>query len=158
MLPTLRLNANLGRVGASVLRGGPLTIWTLGGSVLAPIFNGGRLRALAKASEARRDQALAGYERAVLGAWAEVEVQLGGVEQQQIQLREAAAQREAVAEALRIAAQRYREGYASALDVRLAERNLFAADQGVVSLQSALLQAQVGLFRALGGGWSEVSP
>jgi len=157
-LPSLRLNASLGRTGASVLRGDPFTIWSLGGSVLAPIFNGGRLQALAKASEARRDQALAAYERTVLGAWAEVEVQLNSHEQQEIQLREALAQRQAVAEALRIAGRRYREGHASALDERLAERNLFAVEQGVVSLQSGLLQTQVALFRALGGGWSGVSP
>jgi len=157
-LPSLRLNASLGSVGASVLRGDPFTIWSLGGSVLAPIFNGGRLQALAKASEARRDQALAAYERAVLGAWAEVEVQLNSHEQQQVQLREALAQRQAVAEALRIAGRRYHEGHASALDERLAERNLFTAEQGLVSLQSGLLQTQVALFRALGGGWSGVSP
>jgi outer membrane protein TolC len=28
----------------------------------------------------------------------------------------------------------------------------------VISLQSGLLQSQVALFRALGGGWSAVSP
>jgi NodT family efflux transporter outer membrane factor (OMF) lipoprotein len=158
MMPALRLGADFGRLGASVLRNGPFTIWAVGGSVLAPIFNGGRLRALSRASEARRDQAVAAYERAVLGAWAEVEVQLGAVEQQQIQLREALAQRDAVAEALRIAVNRHRAGYASALDERLAERTLYAADQGVVSQQSGLLQSQVALFRALGGGWSAVSP
>lgn len=157
-LPSLRLNASLGRAGASILRGDPFTIWSLGGSVLAPIFNGGRLQALAKASEARRDQALAAYERTVLGAWAEVEVQLNSHEQQQIQLREALAQRQAMIEALRVTGRRYQEGYATALDERVAERNLFAVEKGIVSLQSGLLQTQVALFRALGGGWSGVSP
>lgn len=157
-LPSLRLNASLGSVGASVLRGDPFTIWSLGGSVLAPIFNGGRLQALAQAGEARRDQALAAYERTVLGAWAEVEVQLNSHEQQQLQLRDALAQHRAMAEALRITARRYREGYASALDERIAERNLLGAEQSLVGLQSGLLQTQVALFRALGGGWSGVSP
>lgn len=157
-LPSLRLNASLGRTGASVLRGDPFTIWSLGGSVLAPLFNGGRLQALADASAARRDQALAGYERAVLGAWAEVEIQLNGHAQQQAQLGEALAQRQAVAESLRIAGRRFREGYASHQDELLAERNLFAVEQGVLSLQSGLLQNQVALFRALGGGWSVASP
>jgi multidrug efflux system outer membrane protein len=157
-LPSLRLSADVGRASASVLPGSPLTIWSLGGSVLAPIFDGGRRRAMARAGEARREQALASYERAVLGAWGEVEVQLASHEQQQIQLREALAQREAVAEALRIARRRYLEGYASSLDERLAERNLFMADQGVVALRSGLLQSEVALFRALGGGWSGASP
>lgn len=157
-LPALRLNASLGRVGASVLHGDPFTIWSLGGSVLAPVFNGGRLQALAQASAARRDQALAAYERTVLGAWAEVEVQLDSHAQQQLQLREALGQREAVAEAFRIAQHRYREGQASALDEGQAERHLLAVEQSVANLQSGLLQTQVALFRALGGGWSGETP
>jgi outer membrane protein, multidrug efflux system len=157
-LPALRLNAALGRTGASVLRGDPFTIWSLGGSVLAPIFNGGRLKALADASAARRDQALAGYEQAVLGAWAEVETQLDSQQQQLAQWREAQAQRQAAAEALRIAGRRYREGYAPYQDELAAERNLLAAEQGLLGLQSGLLQTQVALFRALGGGWPGVSP
>lgn len=157
-LPALRLNASLGQAGASVLRGDPFTIWSVGGSVLAPLFDGGRLRSLADASAARRDQALAGYERTVLGAWAEVETQLSAHEQQQAQLRDALAQREAVGETLRVAGRRYREGQASRQDELLAERNVLAAEQGVLVLQSALLQTQVALFRALGGGWEAGAP
>ncbi|WP_426115850.1 efflux transporter outer membrane subunit [Massilia sp. PWRC2] len=157
-LPSLRLNASLGQVESSVLRGDPFTIWSLGGSVLAPIFNGGRLRALAQAAEARRDQALAAYQRTVLGAWAEVEVQLNSHAQEQEQLGDALAQRRALAETLRIAQRRRQEGYGSALDERLAERNVLGVEQAVIGQQSALLQTQVALFRALGGGWSPQSP
>lgn len=157
-LPALRLNASLGRVGASVLRGDPFTIWSLGGSVLAPIFNGGRLQALAQASQARRDQALAAYERTVLAAWGEVEVQLNSREQQQVQWEEAQAQHRAMADSLRITRRRVQEGQASALEERQAERALIAAEQNLATLQAGLLQTQVALYRALGGGWSEVSP
>lgn len=157
-LPALRLNASLGRVGASVLRGDPFTIWSLGGSVLAPIFNGGRLQALAQASQARRDQALAAYERTVLAAWGEVEVQLNSREQQQVQWEEAQAQHRAMADSLRITRRRVQEGQASALEERQAERALLAAEQNLATLQAGLLQTQVALYRALGGGWSEVSP
>ena len=44
--------------------------------MLAPIFTGGRLRALADASGSRRDQALIAYQRVVLNSFAEVETQL----------------------------------------------------------------------------------
>ncbi|HEU6454751.1 MAG TPA: TolC family protein, partial [Roseateles sp.] len=157
-LPALRLNASLGRVGASVLRGDPFTIWSLGGSVLAPIFNGGRLQALAQASQARRDQALAAYERTVLAAWGEVEVQLNSLEQQQVQWEEAQAQHRAMADSLRITQRRVQEGQASALEERQAERALLGAEQNLATLQAGLLQTQVALYRALGGGWSEASP
>ncbi|MET0519290.1 MAG: efflux transporter outer membrane subunit [Burkholderiaceae bacterium] len=154
LLPSLRLQASFGNVGSSVFSGDPFTIWSLGGSVLAPIFNGGRLRSLAEASASRRDQALIGYERAVLGSWAEVETQLQAFAGQRAQLQEAEKQRLALADALRIAGRRYREGYASYLDELLAQRSLFSAEQSVLQLRAALLITEVGLYRALGGGWS----
>jgi outer membrane protein, multidrug efflux system len=59
----------------------------------------------------------------------------------------------AVESALRIAGRRYREGYASYLDELLAQRNLFSVEQQVLQLRTDLLQTEVGLYRALGGGW-----
>jgi multidrug efflux system outer membrane protein len=154
LLPSLRLSAALGRAGASVLSGDPFTVWSAGGSVLAPLFNGGRLRAQVDLGASRRDQALLAYERTVLSAFAEVETQLAAYGLQQAQLMQAQAQRVALEDALRIAGRRYREGYASYLDELLAQRNLFAVEQNVLQLQADLLATEVNLYRALGGGWT----
>jgi outer membrane protein TolC len=54
---------------------------------------------------------------------------------------------------VRVAGNRYREGYASFLDALDAERNLFGARQAVLQLRADTLSAQIGLYRALGGGW-----
>lgn len=137
-----------------VLHGDPFTLWSVGGSVLAPLFNGGRLRSLADASASRRDQALISYERSVLTAFAEVETQLSAYAFQREQLAQAQAQRVALEDALRIAGRRYREGFASYLDELLAQRNLFAVEQNVLQLQADLLAIEVNLYRALGGGWT----
>jgi outer membrane protein, multidrug efflux system len=153
MLPSLRLSATLGSVGSSALRGDPFGIWSLGGSVLAPIFNGGRLRALANASASRRDQALIAYEHAVLISFAEVENQLAAYKFQHEQLQQAQAQQVAVESTLRIAGRRYSEGYASYLDELLAQRSLFGVEQQVLQLRTDLLLTEVGIYRALGGGW-----
>jgi outer membrane protein, multidrug efflux system len=149
----LRLSAALGSVGSSALRGDPFGIWSLGGSVLAPIFNGGRLRSLATASASRRDQALIAYEQAVLTAFSEVENQLAASKFQREQLQQAEAQQVAVESALRIAGRRYSEGYASYLEELLAQRNLFSVEQQVLQLRADLLLTEVALYRALGGGW-----
>ena len=154
MLPSLRLSAVLGTVGSSALRNDPIGIWSLGGSVLAPIFNGGRLQSLAMASASRREQALIAYERAVLASFAEVESQLAAFKFHREQLQHAEAQQLAVEGALHIAGRRYREGYASYLDELLAQRNLFSVEQQVLHLRTDLLLTEVGIYRALGGGWS----
>lgn len=59
----------------------------------------------------------------------------------------------ALKDALRIATRRYQAGYASFLDQLLAERNLFLAEQNVAALSAGVFQAEVALYRALGGGW-----
>ncbi|MDM0036542.1 efflux transporter outer membrane subunit [Variovorax sp. J22P271] len=153
LLPSLHLGATLGSISSTALSGDPFKLWSLGGSVLAPIFDGGRLQAQVRASDARRDQALAGYEKAVLTAFSEVEDQLAAVGDLGRQGQEAEAQRVALQEAVRVATNRYREGYASYLDELDAQRNLFSAQQAELQLRADRLAAQVGLYRALGGGW-----
>jgi outer membrane protein, multidrug efflux system len=153
LLPSLRLTASLGTVGSSLLRGDPFTLWSAGGSVLAPIFNGGRLHALVDASASRRNQALMSYERTVLTSFAEVELQLTAFAKQHEQLMELEAQRRALEKALVTAGRRYREGYASYLDELLAQRNLFNVQQNELQLRADLLTTEIGVYRALGGGW-----
>jgi multidrug efflux system outer membrane protein len=158
LLPSLSLSASLGEISSDVFHGDPFMLWSLGGSVLAPIFEGGRLRAQVTANMSRRDQALIGYEKTVLGSLSEVEDQLVGIDRLQQQSVQVEAQRQALADALRIATNRYREGYASYLDQLDAQRNLFSAQQTALQLRADLLNAEVGLYRALGGGWKAEVP
>ncbi len=158
LLPSVQLSATFGSVESTALLGSPFTIWSLGGSVLAPIFNGGRLRSLAQASSSRRDEALIGYERTVLNSLSEVETQLVSFADQKRQLEATEAERVAVAESLRIATRRFDEGYSSHLDELQAERALFNVDEAILQLHASLLISKVGLFRALGGGWTNDAP
>jgi multidrug efflux system outer membrane protein len=154
LLPSLKLTGAIGTAGASVFTGDPFTLWSLGGSVLAPIFNGGELRAQVRAGSARRDQALIGYKKAVLVAFAEVEDQLAAITFIQEQAIDLDAQEQALKEALRIAHNRYRTGYATYLEELDAQRSLFTVEQLKIQLRSELLVAIVNLYRALGGSWS----
>ena len=158
MLPSIRLTGAIGEVESTVLRGDPFSIWSIGGSILAPIFHGGQLMALAHASASRRDEALIGYQRAVYTAFAEVETQLVACRELTNQLEATTARRDAVAESLRLAKHRYEEGYSSYLDQLFAERSLFAVDQTILSLHADILSSEVSLYRALGGGWSVDAP
>ena len=153
LLPSLRLSATLGSISSSALTGDPFKLWSIGGSILAPLVEGGRLRAQVGASDARREQALAGYEKTVLTAFGEVEDQLSAVDELARQSVEVEAQRVALQETLRVASNRYREGYASHLDELDAQRNLFSAQQTALQLRADALTARVNLDRALGGGW-----
>ncbi|MCW2363907.1 MULTISPECIES: efflux transporter outer membrane subunit [Sphingobium] len=151
-LPSLRLSAAAGAIFSSALAN-PVTIWSVGGSVLAPLFEGGRLRAGVETAAARRDQAAFAYRKTALTAFGEVENALGNVSSLRQQRASAEAQRAAIADALRHATNRYRAGYSSYLEELDAQRALLSADLALVQLRSDQLNALVTLYQVLGGGW-----
>ncbi|QOY93276.1 efflux transporter outer membrane subunit [Massilia sp. UMI-21] len=158
LLPSIRLSASLGAQGASLgrLLQSPVALWSIGGSVLAPLFDGGRLRAQAEIAGTVRDRALFAYENVVRGAFAETDNALAAIEGLRRQLLEAEARRTAALEVLRVAHNRYANGYASYLEELDAQRNAFSAENTVLQLRASLLAAHVDLYRALGGGWGIV--
>lgn len=156
LLPSIRLTASLGVEGNSVARllRSPVELWSIGGSVLAPLFDAGRLRAQAEIAGTVRDRAVFAYENVVRGAFAETENALAAIDGLQRQLTEAEARRLAANEVLRVAHNRYRNGYASYLEELDAQRNAFSAENTALQLRASLLAAHVDLYRALGGGWT----
>ena len=135
----------------------PLRLWSLGGSILAPLLNRQALNAQVDVSMAQRNQALYGYEKTVRGAFQEVNDSLDAIALYGEQLNELLSQQEVAQETLRIAQNRYRNGYSSYLDVLDAQRTLFSTQISVVQVKNNLLLAQVDLYRSLGGGWSDSS-
>jgi NodT family efflux transporter outer membrane factor (OMF) lipoprotein len=156
LLPSIRLTASLGAQGHSLsqLLRDPTGLWSIGGSVLAPLFDAGRLRAQAEIAGTVRDRAVHTYESVVRTAFAETDNALASIDGLQRQLVEAEARRRAAGEVLRVAANRYRNGYASYLEELDAQRTAFNADLNALQLRASLLAAHVDLYRALGGGWA----
>ncbi len=121
--------------------------------MLAPLLNREALTAQVDVSMAARNQALYGYEKVVRNAFSEVNDAMDAILQGQAQLAELQKQEDYVSEALRIARNRYQNGYASYLDELDAQRTLFTTQLNLVSVKNNLLLAQIALYRALGGGW-----
>lgn len=152
-LPQLRLTGAAGAAFSSLLPD-PITIWSIGGSVLAPLFEGGRLRAGTEVAAAQRDQAAESYRRAALTAFREVDDALAIVVSADEQLRIVLAQRGSLAESYRLARNRYRSGYSPFLEELDAQRGLLSAELALVQSRADALNARITLYRALGGGWS----
>ena len=151
-LPQVRLSSAAGTVFSTLLKD-PITIWSIGGSILAPIFEGGRLRAQADAAGAQRDQAAFAYRRTALGAFREVEDALAAVRLTDRQIVSAQSQRAALAEGLRLATNRHREGYSPFLEQLDAQRGLLGVQLSLIQLRGDALNARIQLFQAMGGGW-----
>ena len=123
-------------------------------SLVQVIFDGGKIRAKTDESKAREEELLAAYRAAVIAAFADVENALGNIQHlsaQEDALKEQVAEDEKV---LRAAQRKYLAGYADFLVVTDAERTLYAARDQYSDIRRAHLVATVGLFKALGGGWS----
>jgi multidrug efflux system outer membrane protein len=152
-MPDVQLSANGGFIGSTLIEGSPLGVWSLGGSILAPIFSAGRLEAGQDDAVAQRDQAAFTYRKAALTAFGEVEDALQAVSRDQEQEQALQAQRESLAKALRLASNRYREGYSPYLDQLDAQRGLLTAQLALVRARVDRLNALVTLYQSLGGGW-----
>lgn len=153
MLPNFALTGSGGAIFASVLPN-PQSIFLIGGSVLAPLFDSGRRRANADVAAARRDQAAYQYRDTVLEALKEVEDALAGVRRNDERRLSLLAQVEAQQAELEVASKRYRAGYASYLTQIDAQRALLSAQLSLAEAETSRLNAYVALYRALGGGWS----
>jgi outer membrane protein, multidrug efflux system len=156
-LPRLTLTASGGEA-ISTLLANPITLWSVGGSILAPLFEGGRLRGQAEAAAGRRDQAAYAYRKSVLVALREVDDALVSVKRLDEQGMAANEQTKALREALRRATNRYREGYSPYLEQLDAQRQLLSAQLGLIQGRTGALIARVQLFMALGGGWTSDTP
>lgn len=126
--------------------------WSYAPQIVMPIFDA-RTWSAHKAAKVQQEIAVAEYEKAIQSAFRDVADALairGNVDQQ------LAAQQSLVhafAESHRLANSRYEKGIDSYLNVLDAQRSLFAAQQGQVSLHLAKLTNQVRLYAVLGGGW-----
>jgi outer membrane protein, multidrug efflux system len=131
----------------------PSAIWSLGGDLLQPIFNGGKNRATLAAQKSAYDESVANYRESVLTAFQQVE---DGLSDLNSLSRAEESQNAAVADArraLEIANNRYVGGLTNYLDVITAQSVLLTNERLSTQLLGQQMVASVFLVKALGGGW-----
>ena len=131
--------------------------WGVGPALRLPIFEGGRLRAQLRTKTADLDAAVESYNASVLDAVRDVADQVASsqsITKQQTEQRQAQSAAEG---AYAIAVQRYKAGLGNYLQVLTAESTVLAQRRQSVDLAARALDVQVGLARALGGGYSPAS-
>lgn len=126
--------------------------WSGGGSVLQPLFDGGRLRAMVDVRDADIQAAVVEYERVTLGALHETENALA-------QWLAAERSREAHAATLAdcesavvLVSRRQAQGIAAAQEVIAARLAALAASADVSRSEAAVTVATVAVLKALGAG------
>jgi NodT family efflux transporter outer membrane factor (OMF) lipoprotein len=156
-LPKISLTAAVTSISSElfVLKQQDNPIWSIGASLLAPLFLGGQLQAQVEIRTAEQKQAVAEYGRTGARAFGEVENALSAefaLDQREAILREAVVQN---ARALELSNVRYRVGTGDLRAVQQQSLALFAARTTLLRVQSERLVQRVNLYLALGGGFDE---
>ena len=155
LLPSLTLNASGGFQAGEVDRVFYVDQWftNLIGGLVAPIFQGGRLRANVGAAGAQYEQALIAYARTVLGAYREVRTSLRQFENERERYAQVVEQVADARASLESQLERYQSGvgdYVEYLDARV---NLNGAETTRVLAERGIGEARLAVHRALGGAW-----
>jgi NodT family efflux transporter outer membrane factor (OMF) lipoprotein len=127
-----------------------------GPALRLPIFDAGRLRANLSARSADVDVAVEGYNAALLRALREVADEVSSQRSLERQQRAQADATAAADSAYDLALQRYRAGLGNFLTVLTAQTNVLAQRRASTELKARHLTSEIGLNRALGGGYAGV--
>ena len=154
-LPTIKLTASVTSLTSDmvVLQDLDQPVWSLGGSLLQPVFNGGALQTQVRIRTAEQKQAIAEYGRIGARAFAEVEDALSA---EAGSARRANVLARAVAEnqtALEFAQQRFKVGSGDMRAVSQQQLALLGTNSALIRMQSERLVQRVNLYLALGGGF-----
>ncbi|KAE9650797.1 AdeC/AdeK/OprM family multidrug efflux complex outer membrane factor [Pseudomonas fluorescens] len=155
--PSITLTASAGTASPTLgglFKGGSGT-WSFAPQINIPIFNAGSLRASLDYSKIQKEINVANYEKAIQTGFQEVSDGLAARETYKQQLDAQRGFVEANQDYYRLAERRYRIGVDSNLTFLDAQRQLFSAQQSLITDRLAQLTSEVTLYKALGGGWNE---
>jgi NodT family efflux transporter outer membrane factor (OMF) lipoprotein len=140
-----QLNTNVGRT------------WGVGPSISWTFPNMAAPRARVRQAKAEQAAALASFDAVVLGALKETEQALA-LYSAALDNRQALGDaQDKVHAAFGMAHDQFLAGSVSNLDLLTTEQSLIAVDAAVASSDAALVQDQIAVFKALGGGWRRES-
>jgi outer membrane protein, multidrug efflux system len=153
-LPRLALNAGAGRLTSDYVEFKndlDKTVFPIGGKLLWPLFDAGRLATAVDIADQQQQEAAANYAKTILVAFGEVENALAAdaMLQQRVRVREA--QVESMQAAVRAAQEQARVGKSDQYNVLEQQLSLNAAEGALLRVRVEQRTQRVNLYLALGG-------
>ncbi|MDO8142561.1 MAG: efflux transporter outer membrane subunit [Candidatus Brocadiales bacterium] len=127
--------------------------WSFGPTVRWPIFEAGRIRANIKVQNARQEQSLLSYEKAVLASLEDVENAIVAYNTEYVRRQNLSEAVDANRRAVELASELFTKGLVNFLNVLDAERSLYSAEDELIQSERTVSLNLVTLYKALGGGW-----
>jgi NodT family efflux transporter outer membrane factor (OMF) lipoprotein len=153
--PQVSLSAGGGLESTAIgtLLQGPSALWSVGGSALETVLDGGKRRAVTQQARDNHAATVASYRENVLEAFQQVEDNLAAL---RLLDQELATQQVAVVSARRsvdLSTARYKRGITTYLEVLTAQSIALSDERTAADLMARRMTASVQLIKALGGGW-----
>lgn len=153
--PAISLNALIGlqSLGLDQLFKKDSLYGNVGPAISLPIFHGGAISGQYRSARATYDEAVADYDRTVLGAYQDVADAMTSRTMLAQRLADARTALAASQQAYDIARLRYQGGLSTYIDVLNVEDRLLIARDTVAALEARAYTLDIALIRALGGGF-----
>jgi outer membrane protein, multidrug efflux system len=132
---------------------GPATFWALGGQLVQPLYQGGRITSQYRLAWAQRDEAELSYKQTVQQAFTDVSNGLVAYRQARLFRMKLQEQTETYKETSRLANVRFTGGATSFLEVLTTQQQYFNSELQLTQAWEGEMQSYVQLYQALGGGW-----
>jgi multidrug efflux system outer membrane protein len=129
--------------------------WSFTPVLALPLFDAGRIADNVDLAKARKNIAVAEYEKAIQQAFREIADLLSARSQLAEQLQAQEANEAAQGQRLTIVEARYKAGVSSHLELLDAQREHFAAQQSVLAIRRQFLSSVASFYKALGGSTAD---
>ncbi|WP_337264164.1 MULTISPECIES: efflux transporter outer membrane subunit [unclassified Serratia (in: enterobacteria)] len=127
--------------------------WSVIPAISLPIFHAGALRSKLGEESALYDEAVESYNQTILNAVQETADAITVQQSSAKQLQQAASASQSMQQVYRVANAKYQAGIIGRDELLTNQTQLLQQQQAELSASSNLMQAKIGLVRALGGGY-----
>jgi len=124
------------------------------GGITQPIFQRGQLKSNLELAKIDREKTVIQFRQSVINAVGEVSDELTKVEKLRTQYTIAEKRAQTLQQASKNASLLFKSGMANYLEVITAQGNLLQSELELTTIKTEQLNAVVGLYRSLGGGWN----
>jgi outer membrane protein, multidrug efflux system len=128
-------------------------LYSLAGDIAGPLINRNAIKAEFYSANSRQLQAMYNYQRVILNAYLEVTNQLSNINNLEKSYTLKAQQVDALKKSIEVSNDLFKSARVDYFEVLMTQRDALEAKLELVETQKQLLNATVGVYRNLGGGW-----
>lgn len=124
------------------------------GDIAAPLLNRNAIVAAYKSARAKQIQAVYKYEQSILKAFLEVRNQLSGIENYSNSFNTKSNEVNILTQSVSISDNLFKSARADYMEVLLTQREALESKMELIEIKKKQLNAEINVYKALGGGWN----